>query len=106
MLFFSKALSTLRTVWLLEVVVVFVFWLLLSGVLRLDAMVLLILLSWCKFRFVRGKRWGKACENSKVGGLSGIRISQGGSVLKEVDGFEEPECWISVFRSTVGVLVG
>ena len=99
MLFSSRALRTERTVELVEVVVVFVF---LSGVAAMD---LLILLSWCKFRLVRGKRWEEACEDSELGGLPEVRIGQGRSVLREVEGFEELESWIAVFRSTLGILV-
>ena len=105
MLFFAKAMRTVRTLSLVEVVVVFVFRLLLSGVLGLDAMALLILLNWRKFRFVRGKRWEGACEDSELGGLSEIRIGQGRRVLKEVEGFEEPEAWIAGLRSTFGIMV-
>ena len=102
MLFNSRALRIERTVWLVEVVVVFDFRLLLSGVAGMD---LFILLNWCRFRFVRGKRWEEACEDSEPGGLSEIRIGQGRRVLKEVEGFKEPESWKAVFRSTLRILV-
>lgn len=85
-----------------EVAVVSVVRLSESGV---DPMTLLLLLNWCKFRFVRGKRWEKACEDSELGELSEMRIGQGRSALKEVDGFEEPESWIAVFGSTLWTLV-
>ena len=101
MLFAFRASRTERAFSLDEVVVSFVCRLLLSGVLGLDAMDLLILLNWCKFRFVRGKRWEEACEDSELGGLSEIRIGQGRSALKEVEGSEEPESWTAVFRSTL-----
>ena len=72
MLFFSKAMRTERTLSLDEVVVVFDFRLLLSGVLGFDAMVLLILLNWCKLCFVRGKRWEEASEESELEKLSKV----------------------------------
>lgn len=105
MLFFSKAMRTERTLSLVEVVVALVFRLLLSGVLGLDAMDLLILLSWCKLCFVRGKRWEEACEDSELGALSEMRIGQGRRLLKEVEGFEEPESWIAMFGSTLWIMV-
>ena len=82
-----------------EVVVCFDCRLLLSGVLGLDAMVLL---NWCKLYFVRGKRWEEACEESELGGLSSeMRIGQGRRVLKEIEGCEESESWMAVFGSTL-----
>ena len=70
MLFLSKATRTERALALVEVVVDLLFRLLLSGVLGLDAMILLILLSWCRLCFVRGKRWEEACEDSELEKLS------------------------------------
>ena len=98
-------MRTVRALSLVEVVVAFVFRLLLSGVLGFDAMDLLIRLNCCKFPFVRGKRWEEACEDSELGGLSERSIGLGRRVLKEVEGCEETESWIAGLRSTFGILV-
>ncbi len=58
---------------LVEVVLVFIFRRLLSGV---DAIDLLVLLNWRKFCFVRGRRWEEASDDAELGGFREVRIDQ------------------------------
>lgn len=102
MLFRSRCSHTERTPALVELVLVCVFRLLLSGV---DAIALLSRLNRTKFRFVRGKRSREASKDAELEGLPEVRVEHGSDLLEEVEGIGDPSSVIALLRSASDVIV-